>query len=1064
MKTKFTKLLLLVLVIGSFSVMAQDRSITGKVQSQNGEALPGVSVLVKGTTAGTTTNADGVFTINANDNSVLVFSSVGMIIQQKTVGNRTNISITMIDDAKSLDEVVVVGYGTQKKTSLTGAISKFKDEKLDEVPVSRLDQALQGKIAGVQIQNISGQAGDAPKITIRGISSVNAGASPLIVVDGQPVADALTYINQADVESVEVLKDAASAAIYGSRGASGVILITTKSGKSGKTSFNFKYTIGSKEAYKRYDIMTTTEYVQLLFKEAALKATDPSIVAPTGTAIASNGDKAAYVIEQTLLGGKGTDWQSESLRKGIFQNVQLSASGGSNNVRYFMSGGYQKDEGMMIKSSFEKLNIRTKVEADLSKRVKISLNLNPSYSIKESPSENFTNFWRYPSFIPVYHNDLTAATVNTLAQWANIQPGDYAQPRHFSNIIYSGTMPDGSIWTPGVVSVPFSSAQNTPKSLVLSQDINLKEYRLQGAIDLTVKLLPGLDFKTMASGYVNSSNSLNWANRNATADGVVNKGIYGSTTYIDFLSENTFNYTKKIGSHDFTALAGFTAQKTTISNSQTTGLDFPSDNIRTLNNASQIDKSNTFTTENQVGLISYLGRLTYAFKSKYLLAASLRADGSSYFGAGNKWGTFPSVSGGWVISEEPFFKDRTPFNNLKLRASYGVSGNNRILDFGFLDLLYSANYPLGAGTGVLTAGQATSPSIISNKDITWESTYQNNFGVDLALWNSKVELSVDVYQSRTDKLLLQQSAMGFTGVPLFWNNIGSLDNQGFEIDLTTRNIATEGFKWTTSFNLSHTQNKIIELGKEAFLLNQGERTEVYQNKVGRPLIEFFGFKTDGVWLSQAQIDAARADGLKSNLSNVFVPGGLKLVDVNGDGVVDNNDRTVIGNPYPDFNWGITNNLTYKNFNLSFLLQGVQGGQLVNGDPNYNESKQRVRAYTDNRWLSPLFPGDGKTPYSTSGFNWMLTDYVVEDASYYALREVNISYKIANKLAKRLGLAGLRVFGSAQNLYFHFASNYRSLNPEGRANTGAYGSSLIDGYQRGSFPVAKTFTVGLDLKF
>ena len=295
MKTKFTKLLLLVLVIGSFSVMAQDRSITGKVQSQNGEALPGVSVLVKGTTAGTTTNADGVFTINANDNSVLVFSSVGMIIQQKTVGNRTNISITMIDDAKSLDEVVVVGYGTQKKTSLTGAISKFKDEKLDEAPVSRLDQALQGKIAGVQIQNISGQAGDAPKITIRGISSVNAGASPLIVVDGQPVADALTYINQADVESVEVLKDAASAAIYGSRGASGVILITTKSGKSGKTSFNFKYTIGSKEAYKRYDIMTTTEYVQLLFKEAALKATDPSIVAPTGTAIASNGDKVCSI-------------------------------------------------------------------------------------------------------------------------------------------------------------------------------------------------------------------------------------------------------------------------------------------------------------------------------------------------------------------------------------------------------------------------------------------------------------------------------------------------------------------------------------------------------------------------------------------------------------------------------------------------------------------------------------------------------------------------------------------------------------------------------------------------
>lgn len=1064
MKKNFTKLLLLlVMMIGCFSVMAQ-RSITGKVQTQAGEALPGVSILVKGTTKGASTDGEGKFTIEANEKAVLVFSSIGMVSQEMNIGNKTNFIVTMIDDSKSLDEVVVVGYGTQKKTSLTGAISKFKDEKLDEAPVARLDQALQGKIAGVQIQNVSSQAGDAPKITIRGISSVNAGASPLIVVDGQPVADGLAYINQADVESVEVLKDAASAAIYGSRGASGVILITTKSGKVGKTTYNFKYSVGSKEAYSRYDIMTTTEYVQLLFKEAALRATDPSIPVPTGTAIASNADRAAYVIEQTMLGGKGTDWQSESLRKGIFQNVQLNASGGNKDVRYFISGGYQKDEGMMFKSNFEKMNIRTKIEANMGKRVKVSLNLNPSYSIKESPSENFTNFWRYPSFVPLYHNELTAQNVNKLAQWANIIPGDYAQPRHFSNIVYSGTMPDGSVWSPSGTSIPFSSAQNTPKSSVLSQDINVKEYRLQGATDMTVNLLPGLDFKTMASAYVNYSTGLNWANRNATADGVVNKGIYSNTMYIDLLSENTLNYTKSLGNHDFNALLGYTAQKTTISRSQVTGLDYPSDNIRTYNNASQIDKATTFNTENQVGLLSYLGRVTYGYKSKYLLAASFRADGSSYFGPGNKWGTFPSISGGWIISEESFFKNKTAINNLKIRASYGVSGNNRILDFGFLDLLYSANYPFGAGTGSLVAGQATSPSIIANKDITWESTFQTNLGIDLGILSNKIELSLDVYQSKTDKLLLQQSSMGFTGVPLYWNNIGSLDNKGFEFDITSRNIAKKGFKWTTSFNISHTQNKIIELGKEAFLLNQGERTEVYQNKVGRPLIEFFGFKTDGVWLSQAEIDAARADGLKSSLSNLFVPGGLKLVDINGDKVIDNNDRTVLGNPYPDFSWGITNNFTYKNFNLSFMLQGVQGGKLVNGDPNYNESKQRVRAYTDNRWLSPMFPGDGKTPYSTSGFNWMLTDYVVEDASYYALREVNLSYKLPNTVAKLAGLSSLRVYATAQNLYFHSAKGYRSLNPEGRANTGAYGSSLIDGYQRGSFPVPKTFTVGIDISF
>lgn len=1059
--------LLLALPTSLSAACAPPIPIKGVVRDETGATLPGVTVSVKGSAQGTVTNAEGEFSLTIPDASaVLVFQYVGYALREEPVGDRRFLDVGLEPDQKTIDEVVVVGYGTVRKSSLTGAVSKYKDEKLEEAPVSRLDQALQGKIAGVQIQNTSSEAGAAPKINIRGISSINAGASPLVVVDGQPVPDGLGYINMADVESVEVLKDAASAAIYGSRGASGVILITTKSGKTEKTSYSIKYSVGQKTPYSRYPIMSNTELLDLLFQEAAQRAQDPSVPQPQALAtIASDADRSAYVIEQTLLDGKGADYQSESLRTGMFQNLMLTASGGRNHVRYFLSGGYQADEGMMFKSNFEKLNIRAKVDVDLSKRVRLSLNLNPSYSTRETPSENFTNFVRFPSFLPVYHNEKTAAFVNQNPLWANIRAGDFAHPRHFSGLRYTGTMPDGSVWTAAAATGPMQgSSQNNPKSSVLAQDRNTQEYRLQGGSELVVKLLPGLDFKTMASLYVNNGNTLNWANRNATGDGIVSSGTYINTSYLDLLSENTLNYNRTFKDHTFSALAGFTAQKTLASRSQVTGQDYPSDDIRTLNNAALVDKAGTTGTLNQIGLLSYLGRITYGFQDRYLLSASFRADGSSYFGPGKKWGTFPSVSVGWVASEERFLQRVSWLNRWKLRASYGVSGNNRILDFGFVDLMFPANYPFGSGTGSSAAGQSTSSSIIANKDITWESTFQTNLGTDVSILKNRIEFSVDVYQSRTDKLLLQQAAMAFTGVPLFWNNIGSLQNRGIEIELTTRNLSRKAFKWTTSANISANRNKILALGGEPFLLNQGERTEVYQNRVGDPLIQYYGYVTDGVWLSQAEVDQAKADGLKSNLSNLFIPGGLKLVDLNGDKVIDSKDRTVIGNPYPDFIWGLTNNFTYKAFDLSFSWQGTQGGDLINGDPNYNETKARNRAYTANRWISPAFPGDGKTPYTTNGFNWMLTNYVVEDASYFTLREVNMGYRLPTRLAKTVKMRSLRVYFSGQNLYFHTAKGYRGLNPEGRFVTGPYNSSLVDGYQRGSFPVPKTLLFGVDANF
>jgi hypothetical protein len=298
-------------------------------------------------------------------------------------------------------------------------------------------------------------------------------------------------------------------------------------------------------------------------------------------------------------------------------------------------------------------------------------------------------------------------------------------------------------------------------------------------------------------------------------------------------------------------------------------------------------------------------------------------------------------------------------------------------------------------------------------------------------------------------------------VPLSWNNIGSLNNKGIEVELATTNVKAKGFKWSTSSNIAHTENKITALGNESYLLNYGERNEIYKSVVGGPLIQFFGYKTDGIWTSQAQIDAS---GLTSNLPSVFKQGGLKIVDVNGDGVIDTNDRTIIGNPYPDFTWGITNNLSYKNFDLSFSLQGVQGGSVINGDANYSETKSMNANYYSNRWISPMNPGDGKTPYESIGFDWMLTDYVVEDASYFALREINLGYTLPSSAVKKIGLSSLRLYTSAQNVFFHYASGYRGINPEGRSTSGPYSSALVGGYQRGSFSAAKTIVFGIDINF
>jgi TonB-linked SusC/RagA family outer membrane protein len=1076
---KKIKHLLVLLLMSASAAIAQKKTITGKVTSQDGKGpMLSVNVLADKQKTGTSTSADGTYSITVDKKTaVLIFSYVGYTTQTVVIGDKTIIDVVMVPANTTGDEVVVIGYGTQKKSSVTGAVSKYKNEKLDESPVSRLDQALQGKIAGVQVQNTSSEAGSDPKVQVRGINSVNAGQSPLVVVDGHPVPDGLAFVNMSDVESVEVLKDAASAAIYGSRGASGVILITTKSGKSEKTKYNLKTSWGTKKPYKVYDIMTTSEYTNLLYYEAALRFADTGWKNYATTAqinakgnLASSAEKAAYLLENGLNGGYATDWQAAALRDAQVKNVELNVSGGNAATKYYISGAYQSDPGMIKHSEYERFNVRSKVNIALSKKMKLNINVNPSLFTRERPATNFTDFTRVSSYLPLTLNAAQVAFILQNPANAGLLVGDYAQPRIFNDLPYSGVMPDGTIFTnPAGTAISISSsANNSPYSILQTQKITTKDYRIISSVDLTYTIIPGLNFKTLLSAYLDYTSGLDFSKSNSSAAGAPSKGVYLNRTYFDLLNENTFTYNKQIKDHSIELLAGFTAQKTRVDNQQITATNFISDNITTLNTALSIsqDPLLTYNTVNKIGLLSYLGRINYSFENKYLLSASFRADGSSKFAPGKKWGSFPSISLGWIASKENFLQDVKWIDNLKLRGSYGAVGNNNISDFLWLDQLYLANYPTGSGNGTSTQGVAPSTTILSNPNITWERTFSYNGGLDLSILKNAVTIGLDVYRSKTDHLLLLQSALGITGVPQVINNIGRLQNDGIELELTTNNYRTKNFRWSTSANIAHTKNKLLQLGNETQLLNTGERLDGYLNQVGGPLIQYYGLKTDGIWLSQADVNAAIAKGQTSSLSGYFTPGALKFKDINGDNIIDLNDRTVIGNPYPDFTWGITNNFTFHGFDLSFTFQGVQGGQLMNGDGFYNEARKYNRSFNTNRWISPANPGDGKTPYFTNGYTnaWTQSDYLITSASYWALREVIAGYSLPIKSMKRLKLSSARIYASLQNVYYHFPKGYVGLNPEGRSTAGLYASPLLDGYQRGAFPINRAVLIGLDLNF
>lgn len=1022
-------LLLLLLFCSPLLVKAQSRLVTGEVLDKEKYPLIGVSVSVKGTTSGTITDLEGRYFISVpNSKSTLVFSFIGFSTKEIPVGELPIINVTLDEDVKLLDEVVVVGYGVQKKSHLTGSVSKVKTDELADVPASRIDQALQGKIAGVQINNTTSEAGAAPQIRVRGMGSISASSEPLVVVDGFPVADGLAFVEMNDVESIEVLKDAASSAIYGSRGANGVILITTKKGAVKKPKYTFKASWGVKDAYKLHPIMAAKEYTDERERDLMLN----------GKVLSANEEAWRYINNET-------DWQEEGLRAAMMQNYQLSVSGGSKEVQYYISANYTGDEGIMINSNYEKMGIRAKIDAELNKAITVGININPTYSKREKPSTGFIDFYRTPSWLPVRHTAETAALTGK-------QIGSYAHGGDFNNATY--TREDGSTF----LASPWNTANHNPRSLLENDRRYQSDYRIQTSTYIDVKLAKGLVFRTANGFFITYMDTEQYVNRNTKKDGDTNQGTYKNRLYIDLLTENTLNYSKTFNKkHEISALAGFTAERSKTNTASIVGTDFPTDFVPTLNAATALSLGDTYTFKEEEALMSVLGRFNYSYADKYLASASVRTDGSSKFGPDNRWGWFPSVSLGWRVSEESFVRKLDWISQLKLRASWGLTGNNDIENYAHTDKLLSANYPLGPSNGTVAPGLANTSSVLGNRSIGWEQSSEYNFGLDFAVLNNRISLSAEYYYSETIEMLFKQSALAFSGYTEYWNNIGKVRNLGWEFELSTRNIVSKNFTWETSFNLATNSNKLLDLGGDQRQINKGERNESYLSQVGQKAIQYYGFKTIGVWNSNEEIN--------NNPSHPEdKPGGLRVQNMNGDEAITDEDRVALGDPFPDFTWGMTNTFQYRNFDLTVMMQGVQGIDVYNADGYYNETKKYNKNYTRNHWINAENPGDGKTPYQNVGMKWELTDYMIEDGSYWAIRDIILGYKLPKKIVKKMRFNSLRFYASAQNLYIHLAKGYRGINPEARVTTSQYASPLIDGYQRGGFPMQRTFTFGFDINF
>ena len=1020
------------------AVLQADKiTVTGVVFDENNLPVIGANITEVGTTNGIITDFDGNFSLNVAKGSSIQISYIGYQTQTIKVTGTQKLVINLEVDRQSLDEVVVVGYGSVKKQNLTGSVSKITDDAMTERPIATLGEAFQGQLAGVSSASSGGGLpGSELSIRIRGINTINGTSNPLYVIDGVP-RDNMSDLNPSDIASIQVLKDASSTAIYGSRGASGVILIETKQGK-GKPSVTFDAYYGFQNAERTMDLMEGPEYVAFnMYRRNLAHLREGGSMSDPMSARKSANRIADWWTTTTEF----TNWQQEMFQSAPIQNYQASASAKGDMGSIFFSVGYLDQEGIIVGSDYNKINARLNASLNISKNFRIGLNMGTSRSVQNTGGGGAKES-------PIHHALMQSPLVGL--DEATRDQGIPSQDEV------------------GVAYVnPYLRAKNT---------LDQNEYtRINAAIWAEYDIMEGLKFKTQYSntydGFKNEYFVPGYINYNSAKT----QGSSDASRTDSWTLQNTLTYDKTIAEkHVFNFLLGQSAEKQSYYGISATATDWPYDNLNTLNLAATPTEASTSKTAYTNA--SFFGRVSYNFDEKYLLTASVRRDGSSRFGRNSKWGTFPAVSAGWKINEEAFLKDVDWISLLKLRASWGKAGNDNI----------GGNYPSVAALGTYTTSwnnalvSGAAPSNMPNVDLQWEATKSLNFGFDFSAFQNRLQVNVDYYINNTDNLLFSMPIPQTTGFGSYTTNIGSVRNTGIELDITSHNINKGDFKWTTNLNLSHNKNEVTDMGgqKELIVTSWSQR---YKTEIGKPLSQYLAYKTDG-FLTKDCFDAN---------GKAIVPilagqeeGNPRYVDQNGDGKITADDQVVCGNNLPDVTFGFTNKFSYKNFELSVLLQGQLGGEVMYIGARHNDIASDRNTYK--HWLNSYKPDfealygpgenpipeeyikkhgidmswDGKTGYAfgQSG-GGMADDRRIYDATYLRIKNITLSYTLPKSLLNKTLLSSARIYGSVDNVYTF--TDYPGFTPE--SNTNGSGATRM-GVDYSTYPLSRRFIMGVNLVF
>ncbi len=1018
--------LILILVAFVIGASAQVKVSGTVIDSDNNETLIGAAIVEKGTLNGTITDLNGKFSLTTESSKgILVISFVGYLTQEIDFEGESNIKVSLDPDVAGLEEVVVVGYGARKKSDVTGSVSSVKSSELTAYPVLEVAQALQGRAAGVDVQSNNGGEPGAPiSIKIRGNTSINASSAPLIVVDGFVGAN---MPQAGDVESMQILKDASATAIYGSQGANGVILVTTKKGKSGQLNVDFNANYSVQNTANKLDLLNATDFADYQNKIRANQGNDP------------------YV-----KGSADTDWQDEIYTMGSTQNYQLSFSGGSDKVNYYASGTYYNQDGILVNSGYERASFLTNVDAAITDKLKLGLNLTGGKSSKNGvPTQS-------DGSVTVGGDDVVSLAMR------------FAPDKGIMNS-------DGTFTTNDKI----GDEVDNPYAVATERVDETEVDNFRANFYANYEIIKGLTFKTTfgLSGENEFRGIYMPRTLKITAGGSTQgRAIITQDNSKSVLSESYLTYNTDIAKGNLTLLAGYSYQKTTDKGFFNEGTGTISDafsyyGLYTATSLIQPTDGDIYLREKEIQ--SQFGRLNYDYDDKYLITATVRRDGASNFAANYKYAIFPSGALGWKISNEEFLKNVNEISNLKLRASYGVTGNPSIDPYQSLAssaILYASRNQVPVS--------AVTPYQPANPDLKWESSYQTNLGIDVGLFNDKVSLSFDYYNIDTRDLIMADNSIpdyfGYLN-PEILTNVGEVNNKGIEVSLNTRNINREDFRWSTDFIFSKNKNTVVSLINGADWFGNGAPSyfsvnDTYILREGEEVGLFWGYKYAGVYQGgaipegTALIPASYVDGTPIAGEPLF----YDIADENGnmDGTIDVKDRTIIGNPNPDFTWGMTNNLSFKNFDLSIFLQGSQGGeifnmtnvQLFNGDAN------TTYEYYENAWTS----GNQSTDYPRVGNSSFreISSRFVEDGSYVRLKNVAIGYNLPQNIIEKFGIEKLRLSVSAQNLLTF--TNYSGLDPEvnyyGASGNNNTSSNTVRGFDFGNYPTLRSVSFSLNLTF